>query len=194
MPVTGVSWDDAIAFCVWASTHLGLDFTLPTEAEWEWAARGDDGRAYPWGAAPPTLDDAWFGAWGTDEDGAVKPAAGEHRDRVRGPAAVGGRAGGAGPFGAEEQAGNVWEWCLDPYAPYPAETTVDPGAWASRPPDLEVLDRDRPLRVLRGGSWLEAAWRLRATQRDADHPVLRDVGVGFRVVCRSPACARLGSG
>jgi formylglycine-generating enzyme required for sulfatase activity len=186
MPVTEVSWDDAIAYCAWASTHLGLEITLPTEAEWEWAARGPEDRKFPWGAVEPTLDHAWYGAWGLDKDGNFKPEAGEHRDRVKGPAAVGGRPLGAGPFGAEEQAGNVWEWCHDPYAPYPAEATFDLGALACRQLDTSRQQDDRLPRVLRGGSWFDPAGGLRAAGRYRSHPGDRVGLVGFRVVCRSP--------
>jgi serine/threonine-protein kinase len=186
MPVTGVSWDDAVAYCAWASKHLGLEITLPTEAEWEWAARGEQGRLYPWGDALPTLDHAWYGAWGLDRDGNFKPEAGEHRDRVKGPAAVGGRPLGAGPFGAEEQAGNVREWCHDLFAPYPAEAILDLGVLACRQLDNSLQQDDRLPRVLRGGSWYDPAWRLRAAYRRGLHPWPRRGHVGFRVVCRSP--------
>jgi sulfatase modifying factor 1 len=173
IPVTDVTWDDAIAFCAWASTHLGFEITLPTEAEWEWATRGPESRKFPWGAAEPTLDHAWYGAGDADDDA------------VKGPAAVGGRPAGAGPFGAEEQAGTVWEWCHDIYVLYPAEATLDLGSLACRPLDASRQQVDRLPRVLRGGSWLYPAWRLRAASRNWYRPGSRLDSVGFRVVLRS---------
>ncbi|MFO0606154.1 MAG: SUMF1/EgtB/PvdO family nonheme iron enzyme [Polyangiales bacterium] len=98
-PVVEVSHDDARAFCAWltASSELGrrgLHVTLPTEAQWEYAARGTDGRRYPWGNEAPTKERAWF----------------NHRDAT---ARVGERPAGRSFFGCEDMAGNVWEWCRD---------------------------------------------------------------------------------
>jgi formylglycine-generating enzyme required for sulfatase activity len=152
MPVTGVSWEHAVDWCRRASGVAGVCVDLPTEAEWEWAARGSDGRTYPWGEAAPTPERAHFSGMASPE----------------GPAPVGERPAGAGPFGAEEQAGNVWEWCH------------------------EGLDRDRTppgvesRRVVRGGCWASTARWLRATSRGEDLRWDRfDLDlVGFRVVFR----------
>jgi len=92
-PVSYVSWEDARAFCAWAG---GL---LPTEAQWERVARGDDERAWPWGNDAPTLERATFAASGTS--------------------AVGLHVAGASPFGALDLAGNVWEWTTSAYRAYP---------------------------------------------------------------------------
>ncbi|MCK6508008.1 SUMF1/EgtB/PvdO family nonheme iron enzyme, partial [Myxococcota bacterium] len=115
MPVTGVSWEDAVGFCAWASAVSGVTVRLPTEAEWEWAARGPRGGRYPWGNEPaPDLEHAWYGAYGWDAAAMKwKEELGEHRDRVKGPSVVGGRPAGASECGAEDLAGNVWEWCQD---------------------------------------------------------------------------------
>lgn len=159
LPVTQVSWEDALAFCEWMNHSLvpGWKVTLPTEAEWEWAARGHDGRRYPWGNAPPDeFGGAIFGG---------RPLAN-----------VGIRPGGAGPFGAHDQAGLVWEWCVDVYQPYPRG---DPDRVREDP----VVEGDGP-RVIRGGSWSLGGESLRATtrrQRPANH---RNVNLGFRVVVR----------
>jgi formylglycine-generating enzyme required for sulfatase activity len=174
MPVAGVSWDDAIAYCAWASKHLGLEITLPTEAEWEWAARGPDSWKFPWGAAEPTLDHAWYG--GRDGDNNV----------VRGPSSVGGRPAGAGPFGAEEQAGNVWEWCYDAYARYPAQVHLGFGALHGRPIDTSHQQDDTLRRVTRGGTWGGPASWLRSASRFRFPSGTRLAVLGFRVVCRSP--------
>ncbi|MEO5634902.1 SUMF1/EgtB/PvdO family nonheme iron enzyme [Gaiella sp.] len=92
-PVSYISWEDARAFCAWAGGFL------PTEAQWERAARGDDERAWPWGDDAPTFECATFGASGTS--------------------AVGLHVAGASPFGALDLAGNVWEWTASAYRAYP---------------------------------------------------------------------------
>lgn len=159
-PVVTVSWDDAMAFCAWLSEESGLQVTLPSEAQWEFAARGTDGRMYPWGDDPPDPSRACFAA--------------------EKPARVGTCLKGQGPFGTLDQAGNVWEWCLDVW---------NGGIYAERARrKTEVVDKgDTRLRSLRGGSWrvsiknaaegLAAAFRFRYWRGS--------VGVhsiGFRVV------------
>ncbi|MCK6528240.1 SUMF1/EgtB/PvdO family nonheme iron enzyme [Myxococcota bacterium] len=171
-PVTGVSWQDALTYTRWASGVAGGPVTLPTEAQWEYAARGADGRPYPWGPEAPDIGRAWCRFLA---DAGVS---------VDGPAPVGGRPHGAGPFGAEEQAGNMWEWCLDPYRPYAPGATVDPGP-APHSADTVRQEDDTP-RVLRGGSWGFGPGGLRAAVRGGYHPRVRLEVIGFRVVCRSP--------
>jgi formylglycine-generating enzyme required for sulfatase activity len=103
-PVTYVSWSDAAAFCAWAGGFL------PSEAQWERAARGDDGRAWPWGDETPTREHATYAGRDTS------PVA-------RSP-------GGASPFGLLDLAGNVWEWTASALRPYPyvAEDGREDGA------------------------------------------------------------------
>ncbi len=165
-PVVGVSFEGALAFCAWlterAKLQNGRCFDLPTEAEWEHAARGSDGRTYPWGEESPTPELACFGQRG--EGGA--------------PAKVGGRPAGKSPFGCCDMAGNVWEWCLDAWGSYgnTMTTLVDP----YRPGDPGAP------RVIRGGAWFDDPWRLRCAFRGKEKLSLRESIqiVGLRVVCR----------
>jgi formylglycine-generating enzyme required for sulfatase activity len=164
-PVVAVSFEDALAFCAWGTKQAGLTgevvLHLPTEAEWEYAARGEEGRRYPWGDAKPTPERAVFGLeW---DKGA--------------PAPVGQRPRGATPLGVHDFAGNVREWCLDGWRdryPSPSSVDLDP---CFRAPGAAP-------RVVRGGSWDSGARRLRCATRGGWHPEYRSRYLGFRVVCR----------
>lgn len=100
LPIVGISWYNANAYCKWLSEKTGLTFILPTEAQWEKAARGIDGRKYPWGGDNPNDNRANF-------------------DRRQGLATqrVDKYTGGASPYGLLNMAGNVEEWCEDGYSP-----------------------------------------------------------------------------
>lgn len=155
-PVTGVDWEDATAFCAWVKARLGERMSLPTEAQWEWAACGSEARKYPWGSREPVPELAVFGG---------APLA-----------AVSGRPAGAGPFGHQDLAGHVWEWCLDTWEDkYPEMTGVDVNP-------CRQVSGAAP-RVVRGGSWLLRPRSLRAAYRDWWHPGLRVDYLGFRVCC-----------
>lgn len=158
-PVESVSWSEAQAYCKW----LGGD--LPTEAQWEYAARGPTNRRYPWGRSEPNADLAVFGRnQDTDQpqDIASKPR-------------------GQGPFGTFNQAGNVWEWVIDCYQ---FDTYEKRGAAiVTRNPVFApagVCSSDR--RVVRGGSFNVGSVFLRTANRLGDPPRFQIRYLGFRCV------------
>ncbi|MBN2470650.1 MAG: SUMF1/EgtB/PvdO family nonheme iron enzyme [Anaerolineae bacterium] len=164
-PVTGISLEDAQDYTRWLSDRTGDVFTLPTEIEWEYAARGPDGWAFPWG------DDFAAGAANfcdvncqesfrdtAAEDGFVESSRVDTYEDA-----------GESWVGALDMAGNVWEWTASGYAAYPLSGEPDAPA---------------PEQVIRGGAWNSPAHDLRATVRRTVAPETRDLTLGFRVVTR----------
>lgn len=167
-PVVYVSALDAERFCEWLSRKEGRKYRLPTEAEWEYAARGLEGRTYPWG------DQLNGGNYGNFADARTTFAWREPLidDGFAQSAPVGSYPRGASPFGIEDLAGNVFEWCFDGFEPYRGKEVVNP-----RGP------RTGPRRIYRGGSWKSRAASLRASARAFNAPDFSSNDVGFRIVC-----------
>jgi formylglycine-generating enzyme required for sulfatase activity len=161
LPVTRVAWDDAVAFCGWLKKLTGRAFRLPTEAEWEKAARGTDGRLYPWGNE---LDPARANARPNPAAPARPTPVGQYS-----PA-------GDSPYGVADLCGNVWEWCADWFD----------GKTYSRRQGLAVRDPQGPATgpgyVARGGAFDTGPHQLRASHRNWFFPDERRANLGFRIV------------
>jgi formylglycine-generating enzyme required for sulfatase activity len=161
-PVVWVSWNDALVYCHWLSKRTGLPVTLPSEAEWEKAARGTDGRLYPWGNTKPDARQCNFG----DYEQRTTPV-GRYSPR------------GDSPYRCVDMAGNVWEWTrslwgrdwleLDFEYPYDAKDGRE---------NLESRD----FRVLRGGAFFSNEASVRCAWRYGYDPNFRYSGLGFRPV------------
>lgn len=182
-PVVCVSWRDAKAYTAWLSKKTGQPYRLPTEAEWEYAARGGKPGEYYWGQS---IDTGCAHANVYDKAGAsagvipVFSAAGgapavpfaQCSDGHAGAAPVGSFAPNA--FGLFDMTGNVWEWTQDCYfAPYPATAPIDGSAYE--------ISGECPRRAVRGGSWMSAPFRNRTSWRGRDPEDLVTWIFGFRV-------------
>ena len=151
-PVVQMSWDDAVAYCAWLAETTGRPFRLPTEAEWELAARGSDGLLYPWGNDydPARLNNADAGPGDTTPVQMHSPA-------------------GDSPYGAVGMVGNTWEWTSSLYRAYPYQSG-----------DGREDQTDRAERAMRGGSYPFDRWWTRSAFRLYDVPTHSGY-LGFRV-------------
>ena len=154
-PIIGVSWYEAYAFAKWLAATLNSAVKLPTEAQWEKAARGTDGRLYPWGDEEPSPKLCNYGGHvgKTTVSGNYSPI-------------------GDSPYGCADMAGNVWEWCRSQYGASPYDAT-----------DGRNDVSNSAERVLCGGSWNLFDLDVRSTVRHLKYPEGRYLNVGFRCVC-----------
>ncbi len=155
-PVVNVTWHDAVAYCEWLSEKTGKSYRLPAEAEWEKAARGTDGREFPWG-------DEWDASKCNTAEGGpgTTTPVGQYSPE------------GDSPYGVADMAGNVWEWCADWFNAYPGNLF----------PDRSYGEK---YSLLRGGSWRINRGYARCAYRLRLYPVDWGDLIGFRCARSSP--------
>ncbi len=159
-PVEQVSWDNAVDFADnltrLVGLHFGLTARLPTELEWEYAARGGDGDKYKYAGSNYINEVAWYHDNSKEQTHPVK------QKKPNG-------------YGLYDMTGNVWEWCSDKSAPYPNQELIDYQGSASG-----------PNRVFRGGSGSTGLDNARIAKRNANFPHYHNLTLGFRLVLEAP--------
>ncbi len=152
-PIVNVKYTDALAFCRWLSEKTGENYTLPTEAQWEYAAKGGShSKGYKYSGSNNIDEVAWY----------------DETTREKGVRSVGKLK--ANELGIYDMSGNAWEWCLDFWGDYPSKAQTDPtGAKSSQ------------WRVIRGGAWYNVDEMARNTTRDGPLPNASSFYYGFRV-------------
>jgi len=166
-PVINVSWDDAVAFTRWLSKKTSRKFRLPSEAEWEYAARGGTTTPYYWGK-PFGRSNANCKKCGSPWDGKKTAPIGAFAPN---------------PFGLYDMTGNVYEWCLDTRHRSYEGAPTDGSAWIK---DGQKDSRGREFRINRGGSWFQPAHEMPVYRRCWDAAKDKLSEVGFRVLMEAP--------
>lgn len=153
-PIVKVTWYDAIAYCKWLSKKTGKTYTLPSEAQWEYAARGGaKSKGYKYSGSNNINVVAWYDE--TTYEKGLRPIG-----RLK-----------ANELGIHDMSGNAWEWCYDKYGTYPSSTQKDP-----KGPSKGMY------RVIRGGSWYYVSDMARVTARDGPLPHYTNYNYGFRLI------------
>jgi len=154
-PIVNITWNDAVDYCTWLSKETGDTYTLPTEAEWEFAARGGlKTKSYKYSGSNNLNEVAWY----------------DETTYERGTRPIGGLK--ANELGLYDMSGNACEWCLDGYQSYGSGSKTDPF----------VSNVGNSFRVIRGGCWYFVEDMNRVSFRDGPKPFLNKFYYGFRVV------------
>ncbi len=188
-PVESVSWQDALVFCARLSELTGRSYSLPSEAQWEYACRAGTETPFHFGESITTdlanylgTDNEWKGNYGRGPKGIYREQT-TPVDYFKAPNA----------FGLSDMHGNVWEWCLDPWHENYKGAPEDGRVWdegreslyEDTSKNIDVLLKDDRDHVLRGGSWSLDPDYCRSAYRNLNNRVARGYPYGFRVMCRS---------